>query len=118
MNDRENLIDLLLQGQHECGKIFCRDCRYYAMIGKCKENMVADILISNGITVPDTNVGKWIPASDPPEDHNEYLVMIKGANRPTALWYSPNSGTWHECGALISYPVTHWMPLPQPPKEC
>lgn len=42
----------------------------------------------------------------------EFIVFIEGADIPTVLkfdgklWFD-NSGTW--------YPITHWMPLPEPP---
>ena len=46
---REKLIEFLLHGKNECSKIYCRDCKYFALIGKCKENMQADSLIANDV---------------------------------------------------------------------
>lgn len=49
---------------------------------------------------------------------DEYNVMIKGATEPTSLfwsgdvWFSP-----YGIDAGYTYNVTHWMPLPKPPKE-
>lgn len=49
---------------------------------------------------------------------DEYNVMIKGATEPTSLfwsgdvWFSPY-GIDEGC----TYNVTHWIPLPEPPKE-
>jgi len=44
-----------------------------------------------------------------------YIVMIKGATIPTALCY--DGETWHEYfDRSIVYDVTHWQPLPSPPK--
>ena len=59
--------------------------------------------------------GEWIPASEPPKDHKEYIVMIKGATCPTTLWYRPSQNTWNAVGDK-AYEVTHWMPLPPAPK--
>lgn len=73
---------------------------------------VADFLIANGVTVQ-----KWIPVSEPPKDHKEYIVMIKGAKCPTTLWYRPSQKNWYEAGGDKPHIVTHWMPLPQAPKE-
>lgn len=49
---------------------------------------------------------------------DEYNVMIKGATEPTSLywsgdvWFSP-----YGIDAGYTYNVTHWKPLPEPPKE-
>ena len=64
----------------------------------------------------------WIPVEkelppEPPEyvddedDLEEYIVMIDGAKRPTALRYA-GDGTWWEDGTY--YPVIAWRPLPEP----
>lgn len=68
----------------------------------------------------------WIPVSERlPQsyDHEngepmEFLVMIKEAKRPTTLcfdgyeWFDMN---WCIPKCEQTYPVTHWMPLPEPP---
>ena len=61
-------------------------------------------------------VNEWISASAPPKDHKEYIVMIKGATCPTTLWYRPNQKTWNVASDDKNYIVTHWMPMPEPPK--
>lgn len=64
----------------------------------------------------------WIPVEkelppEPPEyvddedDLKEYIVMIDGATRPSALRYA-GDGTWWEDGTY--YPVIAWRPLPEP----
>lgn len=63
-------------------------------------------------------MSEWISVSEKlPEKLDEYIVMIKGAKVPTALWYNPNGELWKTEELGIKYPVTHWMPLPEPPKE-
>ena len=51
-------------------------------------------------------------------DYNvqEYLVMIKGATRPTTLYYIGNN-IWYDTGTVDKYTVTHWQPLPNPPRK-
>lgn len=67
--------------------------------------------------VPDNNVGKWIPVSERlPENEVRVLVMLKAGtsnytNMDTDRTYK--SGVWVRWGN----DVTHWMPLPEPPKE-
>ena len=65
---------------------------------------------------------KWIPVTERlPESVNEFIVMIKGAEMPTTLWYDCWSGCWYqpeiEGGDGRKYEVTHWMLLPELPKE-
>jgi hypothetical protein len=117
-SDREKLIELLNDMQTEGNKSSYVEWAGCKMKHEVKNEQIADHLIANGVTfATDNNVGdKWIPVSEPPKDHDEYLVMIKDASRPTTLWYHPKQGTWHECGATTFFTVTHWMPLPKPPK--
>ena len=78
----------------------------------------------------DTNVGSngWIPVSErlPNEDEfiksyrrnkyaAEFIVMIKGANRPTTLYFT-HDGRWTD-NMKDRYDVTAWMPLPEPYRE-
>ncbi len=44
----------------------------------------------------------------------EVIVMIAGALYPTLLFYN---GVEFTDGQDIIYAVTHWMPMPEPPKE-
>lgn len=44
----------------------------------------------------------------------EYIVLIKGAQVATVIHYD-GGGKWYYGGDY--YPVTHWRPLPEPPKE-
>lgn len=51
-------------------------------------------------------------------DYNvqEYLVMIKGATEPTTLYYIGNN-IWYDTESVDTYTVTHWQPLPNPPRK-
>ena len=70
----------------------------------------------------ENNVGcKWIPVSDPPKEKGCYLTAVKHwfDGKPVtreAFW---NSVDWLTCEDKyeITPRVTHWMPLPEPPKE-
>lgn len=58
----------------------------------------------------------WQIASD--DEHAgeplEFIVFIDGAEIPTTLYFN---GTWFIDNFGEPYPVTHWMPMPEPPKE-
>ena len=101
MSDREKLIELI----HENVEITL-----------VEEETLADHLISNGVTVQ-----KWIPVSEPPKEYRDkygelipFLVCGKDTEYPYRALYDGN--TWGD-GWFSVYP-THWMPLPEPPKEC
>ena len=70
---------------------------------------------------------RWIPVSERlpaewwhkgddmhAEGPMEFIVFIEGALVPTVMYFNGESFIdWYG----ISYNVTHWMPLPEPPKE-
>lgn len=87
---------------------------------------VVDHLISNGVTVQ-----KWIPVSERLPDNSEHdwvLAQVVEDNGymhiPKVMEYRQNRNDWHEetYGWLSqhngAFKVTHWMPLPELPKEC
>lgn len=84
----------------------------------------ADCLLAHGVTVQE-----WIPASEPPKKiTNKVIVLCKNGYRGFGhyedykgkqTWYNLESGkpfTDWDLEDCESYEVTHWQPLPQPPK--
>lgn len=68
---------------------------------------IADELISNGVTVQE-----WISVGDRlPEDSATVLVCHKNGLVTTNAWLGAHWWFKDERN-----PITHWMPLPQPPK--
>ena len=113
MDVREKLIKLLKT--NACPAPFMCDtaCRYYGF-GDCFPDRFADHLIANGVTVQE-----WISVDERlPEEKVNCIVHYKHA-------YCDNDDYW-AIGICFydgekfqmdwSYKVTHWMPLPQPPK--
>ena len=85
---------------------------------------VADHLIAHGVTVQE-----WISASEPPKKiTNKVIVLCKNGYigyghyedyKGERTWYNLESGkpfTDWDLEDCESYEVTHWMPIPQPPK--
>ena len=65
--------------------------------------------------VPDNNVGnKWIPVTERlPEKHKKVLTVSDNGN--IDVDWVDKFGVW--IGDIVSFDeVTHWMPLPEPPK--
>lgn len=56
---------------------------------------------------------RWIPASEPPKDSDHVLVCTKH-RKPFKARYYPDRKRWDVSGSVV---ITHWMPLPEPPKE-
>ena len=73
---------------------------------------IADHLIANGVTVQE-----WISVKDRlPEEGDIVLCYMEFGEQRIAQW-DESENCW--AGQLIDYhkeQVTHWMPLPQPPK--
>ena len=66
------------------------------------------------VDVTDNNVGsKWIPVTERlPEQGQEVIVYDGGVLKPKVfcyLFWNKNYDSWAR--------ITHWMPLPEPPKE-
>ena len=73
-----------------------------------------------GETVTDTNVGKWIPVSERlPKNFISVLVHIPDMKPcPTVIEaYRFDDGWVTKMAAFDINCATHWMPLPEPPKE-
>ena len=60
----------------------------------------------------------WIPATERvPDDEVDVLLVTDNPN--TGVWIGYRlEGLWiWDCGGAIQDTVTHWMPLPERPKE-
>lgn len=84
--------------------------------GNRNVGVIADHLIANGVTVQ-----KWIPVSDPPELFTGVNAYCPTTDNIYTLYLNAR-GEWRFFdkiveGALVDEPVTHWQPLPEPPKE-
>lgn len=86
--------------EYESGSCELTSCR------SCNARNIADHLISNGVTVQE-----WISVKDRlPEP--TYCVLVVGAYSEMAIDALGTDGEW--MGMVED--ITHWMPLPQPPK--
>ena len=107
MSDREKLIELLREGIRADNE----KKEAWILGGKVGEKPsvfenMADHLIAHGVTVQE-----WISVKDRlPEDEVQVLACTKhGKPFPAHCKY----GKWRVPDSVT---ITHWMPLPQPPK--
>lgn len=129
MDIREKLVELLephmigLACEYESGSCELTSCR------SCNARNIADHLISNGVTVQE-----WIPVTERlPERDKEVLLIVHGwedrlyytgclhrqeAERSWLTGIESKASDWKIWGfSYLREPiVTHWMPLPEPPK--
>lgn len=123
MNVREKLVELLTDNLPRCGNLPRWDNPLQL---SCDEQVqrIADHLIMNGVTVQE-----WIPVADRLPDNKEHdwvLAQVVEDNGymhiPKVMEYRQSKNDWFEetYGWLSehngAFTVTHWMPLPQPPK--
>lgn len=108
MTDREKIIELLNKAH---------DGFYCANFDPKRSYMgwMADFLIANGVTF-----AKWKPIGDVPPK-GECLAFSAENKRMLSGFIEPNENCTsgflcsQDFDALLD--VTHWMPLPEPPKE-
>ena len=112
MNVREKLVELLDR--------FVYDDWY-------SNGDIAEKLIANGVTVQEwISVNDRLPIEEAkaheqewPGEYCEFLVMIEKGSLPTTLYYDLEENEWFRINTALereTYEVTHWMPLPLPPK--
>ena len=117
---KEKLVELL---EPNMGGFTCGDesgsCEFHNC-RTCNAINLADHLIANGVTIQE-----WIPVEErlPGKDENgmneSVLVCVDGDCVGEAYMseYSESGWTWvGEDGIDVEGIVTHWMPLPEPPK--
>lgn len=100
--------------------------QYLVPAWECTYDEAAKDLVANGVTVQ-----KWIPVTERlPEKDGLYLVVACDEGCPygegiwydtvvvTAEYYDDGRWVWYENGTEYDLCdiVTHWMPLPEPPK--
>lgn len=83
--------------------------------GKMREfpGSLARILIENGVTI-----NEWISVKDRlPEDSTTVNLYTRGRAVGTGF-YDKHTKSWVQIysGGAICVDVTHWQPMPQPPK--
>ena len=106
MNVREKLVELLKT--NACPAPFMCDpaCRYYGY-GDCFPDRFADHLIANGVTVQE-----WISVKDRLPEQGEEAICIAADGDMMIGKYTE----WGWMFPCYFEDLTHWMPLPEPPK--
>ena len=101
--------------REETVKAFCEKCRGY-YDGHCVHRGECDVdVIQNAPSC----VPQWISVKDRLPEGCE-TVLICNANKKFVAsgYYSPVEKRWNQIGnRFLLFTITHWMPLPEPPKS-
>ena len=102
------------EGLRICGADFaCKGCPYKE-IDDCIPCMAHDALAL--IERLEEERLCWVDAKDGlPEDDNEYMVWIVGADKPTVLYFDTTEKEFFETteDGCICYSVTKWAEMPR-----
>ena len=114
MDVKEKLVELLQSAPTD-------------IMGNHGVGALADYLIDNGVTVQEwISVDDRLPIEESKaheqewcEEYPEFIVMIERGWVPTTLYFDLENNKWFRINTALKreeYKVTHWMPLPEPPK--
>lgn len=113
---REKLIELLDDNAQCSGVLGISDCETcpYGCEKNCYTSALVDHLIANGVTIQ-----KWIPVTERlPKNFISVLGYMTDAGDfpPVRECYTVGNSFFFPALGDV-HPVSHWMPLPEPPKE-
>ena len=66
------------------------------------------------------NVSKWISCKEKMPDDGINVLIYAGNRMISLAWYDKDMGYFYICDSDYKYnslDVTHWQPLPEPPKD-
>ena len=95
--------------EHSNGKK-CDDCEYQDCINFINEVEAADV----------QPVNQWISCKDKMPEHGVTVLIYAGNHMIMLAWYDKDMEYFYICDSDYKYnplDVTHWQPLPEPPKE-
>ena len=107
------MYDELVKRLRNCASSTVEDCDGCPYIGGYNGTYCMNGLITEAADA----MPRWIPVTDRlPEKWKWVLVCFDGADVPSTGFVN-SAGDWIGEDMYTNYDVTHWMPLPEPPKE-
>ena len=121
-------MDELVKRLRRCEQFRCRECEYEQVMG-CRaklnaeaadaiEELQADKAELNGTVtnlleqIKDLSKPRWIPVAERMPERFKSVLTIDKYGVITFNWIRGDGENWSN-----GYYITHWIPLPQPPKE-
>lgn len=94
------------------GNFTCMQCPYRDLAPDCSKALRADYRAL--FQQLEAQVPRWVPVTERlPEDGKDVLVLIRGI---VDVGFHFAQYGW-ETYTMRTVGITHWMPLPEPPKE-
>ena len=125
MDVKEKLVEIM--EDLGCNNEYCKDCEFCNDIDGCvhrRKEIIADRLIASGVTVqewisvkdrlPDNKEHDWVLAQVVEDNGYMHIPRVMEYRQQRNDWFEETYGWLSEHNGVFS--VTHWMPLPQPPK--
>ena len=121
----------IVKSLRACGRSCCDECACFKekMLCKVKNLEAADLIEQQAVRIAEleAKVPRWIPVTERlPENGVPVFVNYIGSNDgkyhpdATAVWTDYGCFWWEgsleDCDAEVAVPITHWMPLPEPPE--
>ncbi len=66
---------------------------------------------------PAPSVGGWMPIESAPKDGRKFLAWRRHSTLPLIVFYNADYDQYECSEGHLVFSLTHWQPLPQPPKE-
>lgn len=101
------------EGLRCCWEETCEECPYNTL-GECNLRMARDARAL--IEILEKERPCWVDVKDAlPEDDDEYMVWIAGADKPTVLYFDTTEKEFFEDteDGCICYSVTKWAEMPR-----
>lgn len=103
---REDVIKKIAEKQDKA--MYGReDVAFYQAIKIIREEPPADV----------QSVDRWISCKDKMPDDGVNVLIYEGNCMISLAWYDKDMGYFYTCDSDYSLDVTHWQPLPEPPKD-
>ena len=110
MTDIEELLEMMKEALEDCrSRTTCRGCKGDYKGRWCQHVLIADHLIANGVTVQ-----RWIPVTELLPEKNITVIAVTDNGIVFQCLYAYDGWDLWE-GNEVN--ITHWMPLPTPPKD-
>lgn len=106
MTVKEKLVELLSNAHSRVTEADMAEDMTYAR----QLEMEADYLIENGVTVQ-----RWIPVTERVPKHMQPVLVCRNDGKVEQGYKDVND--WWKVYGTRTKKITHWMPLPEPPKE-